>query len=157
MKLAKDRLYYSISDVAEILDLKPSIIRFWETEFAVLKPLQKEKNAKRKFKIREIEILLKIKTLLYIEKFTIKGANDQLKNWKPSMTFQEISESLENGVIPISDFQTAAESHSDDHIQTILPAISTDIAAINKVHAVEYSGRCRLIISEIRELLKKIR
>lgn len=109
MKLARDRLYYSISDVAEILDLKPSIIRFWETEFAILKPLQKEKNAKRKFKTREIEILLKIKTLLYIEKFTIKGANEQLKNWKPLMTLPELAAALENNVIPITESQFLAD------------------------------------------------
>jgi len=109
LKLARDRLYYSISDVAEILDLKPSIIRFWETEFAILKPLQKEKNAKRKFKTREIEILLKIKTLLYIEKFTIKGANEQLKNWKPLMTLPELASALENNVIPITESQVLSD------------------------------------------------
>lgn len=152
MKLAKDRLYYSISDVADLLDLKPSIIRFWETEFALLKPLQKEKNSKRKFKIREIEILLKIKSLLYVEKFTIKGANDQLKNWKPFMSFTELATTLENGVILSSESNIQQDSESDkkNKKETSLP----DLQISSKMQPLNRSAQ---IVEEIRSILTRIR
>ena len=76
---SKSKLYYSIKEVSEVTQLKPYVLRYWETEFPSLKPL-KNKAGNRTYKKHDIEVLLDIKQLLYEKKFTIKGAVEELKN-----------------------------------------------------------------------------
>ena len=72
------KLYYSISEVSEITDLKAYVLRYWETEFSQLKP-PKNRAGNRTYRKKDIEIILKIKDLLYEKKFTIDGARNILK------------------------------------------------------------------------------
>lgn len=74
----RKRRYYSISDVARMMNLKPHILRFWETEFPMLKP-RKNRAGNRAYTERDIKIVGLIRKLLYDEKFTIEGAKLQLK------------------------------------------------------------------------------
>ena len=73
-----DKIFYSISEVAGIVDLKPHILRYWESEFGVLKP-QKGRDGRRRYRISDIEKILQIKQLLYVEKYTIAGARRRLE------------------------------------------------------------------------------
>jgi len=73
-----EKIYYSISEVAKILGLKSSVLRFWEKEFKELKP-KRGKGGRRFYKERDILFLKKIKKLLYDEGLTIKGAKASLK------------------------------------------------------------------------------
>ena len=75
------KLYYSISEVSEITGLKQYVLRYWETEFAQLKP-NKNRAGNRNYRTDDIDIILNIKSLLYDRKFTIKGARQHLN--KPS-------------------------------------------------------------------------
>ena len=77
---AKDikKLYYSISEVSEITELKQYVLRYWETEFSQLKP-SKNLAGNRTYRSHDIEVILDIKSLLYDRKFTIKGAKQHLK------------------------------------------------------------------------------
>ena len=72
------KLYYSISEVSEITELKAYVLRYWETEFPQLKP-PKNRAGNRTYRKKDIEIILKIKELLYEKKFTIDGARNILK------------------------------------------------------------------------------
>ena len=72
------RRYYSISDVAEITELKTHILRFWESEFPQLRP-RKNRAGNRAYTERDIKIVRLIKHLLYEEKYTIEGAKTRLK------------------------------------------------------------------------------
>ena len=76
---AKDikKLYYSISEVSEITQLKQYVLRYWETEFSQLRP-SKNQAGNRIYRSHDIDIILDIKTLLYDRKFTIKGAQQHL-------------------------------------------------------------------------------
>ena len=76
------KLYYSISEVSEITELKQYVLRYWETEFSQLKP-SKNRAGNRIYRSHDIVLLIKIKSLLYDRKFTIKGAQQYLKS--PSM------------------------------------------------------------------------
>ena len=76
------KLYYSISEVSEITELKQYVLRYWETEFSQLKP-SKNRAGNRIYRSHDIDLLIQIKSLLYERKFTIKGAQQYLKN--PSM------------------------------------------------------------------------
>ena len=72
------KLYYSIGEVSEMTGLKQYVLRYWETEFPTLKP-QKNRAGNRIYRQKDIDEILKIKKLLYEEKFTIKGARNQLR------------------------------------------------------------------------------
>ena len=72
------KLYYSISEVSNITELKAYVLRYWETEFSQLKP-PKNRAGNRTYRKKDIEIILKIKDLLYEKKFTIDGARNILK------------------------------------------------------------------------------
>jgi DNA-binding transcriptional MerR regulator len=73
-----DKLYYFMGEVNKITGLKPHVLRYWETEFPALNPKKNEKG-KRIYQKKDIELVLKIKELLYEKKFTIKGAKEELK------------------------------------------------------------------------------
>jgi DNA-binding transcriptional MerR regulator len=72
-----DKLYYSISEVKDITGIEPYVLRFWETEFPSLRP-RKNKKGHRTYRKKDIELILKIKALLYDEKYTIPGAREAL-------------------------------------------------------------------------------
>lgn len=73
-----DKLYFKIGEVAEIVGVKPYVLRYWETEFPEIAP-GKSKTNQRLYKRKEVERILKIRHLLYQEKFTISGARKKLK------------------------------------------------------------------------------
>ncbi len=72
------KLYHSISEVSELSGLKQYVLRYWETEFSLLHP-QKNRAGNRIYRQSDIDTVLKIKDLLYNQKFTIEGARHQLK------------------------------------------------------------------------------
>lgn len=78
-----DKMFYTISEVAEMLALEPYVLRFWEKEFKQIKPKkQAGKNGKRLYRTDDVKILESIKDLLYKQGFTIKGANKYLSSSK---------------------------------------------------------------------------
>ncbi len=76
-----DRLYFKIGEVSRIVGVKPYVLRFWETEFELLKP-GKAPSRHRLYKKKDVELLLEIKRLLYAEGYTIEGARKKLKENK---------------------------------------------------------------------------
>ena len=99
MQLKKvKKLYYSIGEVSEITGLKQYVLRYWETEFAHLKP-NKNSAGNRIYRQNDIENLLEIKKLLHEEKFTIKGAKQYLKSHKQEKKVQQTVKK----VLPILD------------------------------------------------------
>ena len=74
-----NKLYFRIGEVAKIIGVKPYVLRYWETEFSVLKP-GKSPAQHRLYRRRDVETLLEIKYLLYEEGFTIAGAKKRLKD-----------------------------------------------------------------------------
>ena len=76
-----EKIYFKIGEVSEIVGVEPYVLRYWETEFEVLKP-SKAPSRHRLYKKRDVELLLEIKRLLYSEGFTIEGARKRLKEGK---------------------------------------------------------------------------
>lgn len=94
--LPKDKLYYSIGELAKAFDVNASMIRFWEKEFDILKP---KKNAKgnRKFTPEDVKNLQLIFHLVKERGFTLEGAKIHLKeNQKKTLDTFEIIRKLEN-------------------------------------------------------------
>jgi DNA-binding transcriptional MerR regulator len=76
-----EKIYFKIGEVSEIIGVEPYVLRYWETEFELLKP-SKAPSKHRLYKKRDVELLLEIKRLLYTEGFTIEGARKKLKESK---------------------------------------------------------------------------
>ncbi len=76
-----DKLYFKIGEVGRIVGVKPYVLRYWETEFNLLKP-GKAPSRHRLYKKKDVELLLDIKRLLYSEGYTIEGARKKLKEGK---------------------------------------------------------------------------
>lgn len=82
IELGTDKLYFKIGEVAEIIGVAPHVLRFWETEFRGVRP-QKSRTRQRVYRRRDVELLLRIKHLLYEQRFTIAGARQQLASGEP--------------------------------------------------------------------------
>lgn len=74
-----DKVYFKISEVAELVGVEPYVLRYWETEFPQLRPTRAP-SQQRLYRREDLEILLEIKRLLYEEKFTIAGAKKQIRS-----------------------------------------------------------------------------
>ncbi len=74
-----DKLFFRIGEVAEIVGVRPHVLRYWEEEFGILKPM-KTRGAHRQFRRRDVELALVIKRLLQDEGFTIAGARRKLRD-----------------------------------------------------------------------------
>ena len=76
-KLPETKMFHSVSEVSDLLDIKPHVIRNWETEFSQLQP-RKNKNGVRLFRQQDIKILRSLRRLIFDEGFTIDGARQRL-------------------------------------------------------------------------------
>ena len=89
------KVYYSISEVAEMTDLEQHVLRYWETEFSQLRPL-KNRGGNRAYRDKDIKLLFLIKQLLHHDRFTIEGARRQLQQASESyleqmeLSFEEV-------------------------------------------------------------------
>ena len=108
------KLYYSIGEVSKITELKQYVLRYWETEFKQLSPV-KNKAGNRTYRQKDIDIILKIKDLLYNQKFTINGARHVL--------------SMPNNVEPVQTSQQVLVESNDVDIK-ILQKIRTELKSI---------------------------
>ena len=77
--ITAERLYYRIGEVSRITGLKPHVLRYWESEFRVIKPY-KSGSLQRLYRKKDLELILKIKKLLYEEGFTIAGAKKKIRD-----------------------------------------------------------------------------
>jgi len=76
-----EKQYFKIGEVSEILDVEPYVLRYWESEFKILKPTR-TRARQRLYHKKDLELLMEIKHLLYDEKFTIAGAKKRLQEMK---------------------------------------------------------------------------
>ncbi len=118
-----NKLYFRIGETAKIVGVKPYVLRYWETEFSILKP-GKTPSRHRLYRRRDVEMLLEIKTLLYEDGFTIAGAKKKLKE-------SENGRQDENGpllIVPLEE-TIAALPQSHNHLQ-LLRAIREDLLVL---------------------------
>ncbi|MDY0301445.1 MAG: MerR family transcriptional regulator [Trichlorobacter sp.] len=74
-----DKTYFRIGEVADITGLKPSVLRYWESEFKFLKP-EKSTKGQRLYPKEQIVLICEVKRLLYEEKYTIEGVRKKLSS-----------------------------------------------------------------------------
>ena len=75
--------FFSIGEVCALTDLKPHVLRYWESQFRFLNPA-KNRSGNRVYKSREVELIMLVKHLLYAEKYTIEGARQRIDQFRKS-------------------------------------------------------------------------
>ena len=73
-----DKLYFKVGEVSAIVEVPAYVLRFWEAEFKKINP-KRSSTGQRLYRKNDIDLILKIKHLLYDKKFTIQGARQYLK------------------------------------------------------------------------------
>lgn len=77
------REFFSIGDVCDLTDLKPHVLRYWESQFRFLHPA-KNRSGNRVYQRREVELIMLVKDLLYVDKYTIEGARARVDEFRKS-------------------------------------------------------------------------
>ena len=107
-----DKLYFRIGEVGSLLTLEPYVLRYWESEFPSLAP-KKSASGHRLYRRKDVELLLKIKHLLYEKRYTIDGAKQFLQT--------------ERKTTPVAP---AHSEQADLFASDILPGIRKELVAI---------------------------
>lgn len=103
--------FFSIGEVCSLTDLRPHVLRYWETQFRVLSPA-KNRSGNRVYARREVELVLLVKHLLYTEKYTVDGARQKLEEHRRGRDLRgagrqalarEVAEGLERDLRDVLD------------------------------------------------------
>lgn len=133
-----NKLYYSISEVAEITELQPYTLRAWEREFPCLRP-RRNRGKNRAYRERDIGIILLIKQLLYDERYTSHGVKKKLKD-EPEL-LRQIGPQMPS-------LLAKAKSKGADPSET--PHIATEVAKdIDK-------GQFRVVVEDVKKELREL-
>ena len=84
--------FFSIGEVCALTDLKPHVLRYWESQFRFLHPA-KNRSGNRVYQRREIELIMLVKHLLYTEKYTIEGARQKVDEHRKAGTLRSTARS----------------------------------------------------------------
>ena len=91
--------YYSIGEVCDLVDLKPHVLRYWESQFPPLKP-SKNRAGNRVYQRKEIRLIMLVKRLLYTERYTIEGARQKLEELRKGGDYEEATrQSLDESTV----------------------------------------------------------
>jgi len=129
---AMKKLYYSISEVSRIIELEQYVLRYWETEFEMLRPA-KNLAGNRVYTNKDIKLILYIKKLLREEKYTIEGAKQHLKTYyqKEEIENIKLNQSKETAAFrtgsEMSLFEPPAGDLSDPEMVTKNPKLKDDL------------------------------
>jgi DNA-binding transcriptional MerR regulator len=116
--ISYDRLYYRIGEVSRITGLKPHVLRYWESEFKVIKP-HKGGSLQRLYRRKDLDLIIKIKKLLYEEGFTIAGAKKRIRDL----------ERLENKQLRLK----LVEKKSDGKDHELLASVKEELKGIRRM------------------------
>jgi len=103
---AEKRMYYTIGEAAKMIGVKPSVLRFWETEFTDLRP-RKNRSGNRVYRPADLKRVMLIHHLLHQEGFTIAGAkrrlskigdSEEIEGWAEAMSARAVLDSIREDV-----------------------------------------------------------
>jgi DNA-binding transcriptional MerR regulator len=98
VKLSPTKMYYTISEVCSLTNLKPHVLRYWEDEFPSLSP-PKNRAGNRAYRIKDIKSIFTIKRLLYDEGYTIAGAKKKLLQIRRNPSSSQMEMNFEEAVL----------------------------------------------------------
>src|SRR6185436_1163885 len=145
------RLYYKIGEACKALGIQPYVLRYWETEFPALSPA-KSRSGQRVYSEKELEIIRRIKQLLYEEGYTIAGAKKKLEAELESGAFPDEGE---EGEAPPPAAKPAAKAKSPAPSApapvALIPSAALDTGSTERVQTL-VSG-IEEALAEAREIL----
>lgn len=86
------REFFSIGDVCDLTQLKPHVLRYWESQFRFLHPA-KNRSGNRVYQRREVELIMLVKQLLYVDKYTIDGARQRVDEYRRAGELKKLARS----------------------------------------------------------------
>ncbi len=117
------KLYYKIGEACKQLDIQPYVLRYWETEFPPLSP-NKSKSGQRVYSEKDLEVIRRIKELLYDEGYTIAGAKKKLEGELRSGSLEEAA-----GPKPAAKVKAAAQAETPKAAARAPAASASDASA----------------------------
>ena len=123
-----ERKYFKIGEVAELVGVEPHVLRYWETQFSQLRP-HKARSGHRLYRRREVETLLVIKDLLHIQRFTIAGARQALRQQGTTTLLPRVDSRAPDAVqlsLPPTPSLLQAAQELDDEIDAELDLDNDD-------------------------------
>ena len=156
-----EKLFFKIGEVCDITGIQAHVLRYWESEFPMLAP-QKNRAGQRTYRKRDVEMVLRIKELLYEDQYTIAGAKKRLTNElrgasklkvvTPEMSAQASSAQPSPQLVPTHEPPNEDEPHS--FAETLDPAPSGGHAPEPEVELTEdRRDALRHLRLQLRELL----
>lgn len=97
-----DKLYFRVGEASRLTGVAPYVLRFWESEFTLLRP-ERTPAGQRLYRRRDIELILRLKHLLHEKKFTIEGARRHLRRSGPGKNRDAALEEIRRGLIDLRD------------------------------------------------------
>jgi len=119
-----EKLFFRIGEVCDLIKVQPHVLRYWETEFPMLAP-QKNRAGQRVYRRKDVEMVMRIRNLLYEEKFTIAGAKRKLQD-----------EMHRTGPRPRAEAREAPQIEPEHSSGPFSPARSSEVVALPVPHTV---------------------
>ncbi|HUE42031.1 MAG TPA: MerR family transcriptional regulator [Candidatus Sulfotelmatobacter sp.] len=109
-----DERLYRIGEVSRLSDLKPFVLRYWETEFPMLEPV-KSPSGHRMYRQQDVDMVFKIKRLLYDEGFTIAGARRHLRETNGAISVEPSARAAASSSGPVAEGSNRSYSAASEH------------------------------------------
>ena len=146
-RLEEGKLYYSISEVCRMTGLEPHVLRYWETEFAQMRP-KKNRAGNSAYRMKEIQYIKYIRQLLHEEKYTLQGAKKRLGEVTP----EEIAgQTTLLRVVAAPKREKEAKARSDESgTEAIAPILVQGMTDVQKTELISIRDG----LKEVLQLLK---
>ena len=147
-----NKLFFKIGEVCELTDIKPYVLRYWETEFPTLAPA-KNSSGQRIYRRRDIETVIRIKELLYGEGFTVAGARKKIEQEQAGRVDTPVSaQALEQAFEGAEPDTKIGPTPSAAAIRSAMahPPTATSEPAVAR------DDKTRAILQEVKEELKAL-
>ena len=134
--------YFTIGEVAELCDVKPPVLRYWEQEFAQLRPMKRRGN-RRYYQHHEVLMIRRIRDLLYDEGFTISGARGKLQEWVHAEKSASANLKHGAGLMPSAQLSDALSHENSEptasffQTERTAPTIRQELLAIRQILEVD--------------------
>jgi DNA-binding transcriptional MerR regulator len=145
--MAEEKLFFTIGEVAQLIEVKPYVLRYWETEFNQLNP-QKSETGQRVYREKDVQISKLIKQLLYVEKYTIAGAKQKLKELEKSGLDHPPTEVISSPIVEMD--VPVVETKSNLDRTTTINSPNT-IKTLDRETGYEFKA----LLEDIRKILRK--
>jgi DNA-binding transcriptional MerR regulator len=151
-----DKLYFRIGDVAELLGVKPYVLRYWESEFPMINP-QKSASGQRVYRRSDVETVLMIKHLLYEERYSIEGAKKRLKELRKDGELKDFKEEAVAAILGEEVMPSEAGSSRSLPQSSIDPFQIESPSPVSQKSEIKPEVRARIheLANELREITQK--